>query len=83
MIDVTDLYDGCCTPERCTEYDSPNVRHRPAIPPRGMTLFPGVAIAAVKFGVSRTTLYRVLKGQLPDHHRLCERYSAFVKGAAK
>lgn len=46
-------------------------------------LFPRITEAAESFGVSRVQLYRVLKGQLPDHHGFRSRYAAFMKGTAK
>ncbi len=46
-------------------------------------LFPRIGEAALRFGVSRIHLYRVLKGQIPDHHDFRRRYAAFSKGAAK
>jgi hypothetical protein len=48
--------------------------------PRAGTIFPFVTSAARAFGVDRVTLYRVLKGQLPDRRNLAARYAEFVKG---
>jgi hypothetical protein len=42
------------------------------------TLFPLLCAAAEEFGVHRTHLYRVLKGQFPDHGDYAARYRAFV-----
>ena len=47
------------------------------------TLFPNINDACAAFGCSRTTLYRVLKGQLPDHHDYRNRYRMFTKGLNK
>jgi hypothetical protein len=41
------------------------------------TRFPNVTNAAREFGCSRTTLYRVLMGQLPDHHDYRARFRSF------
>jgi len=46
-------------------------------------LFPDITAAAEHLGVSRITLYRVLKGQFPDHHGLRQGYKAFLKGVSK
>lgn len=54
---------------------TPNTRRRVL---RHGVLFPHITAAAAEFGVSRVLLYRVLKGQLPDHHKLKPRYSSFV-----
>jgi hypothetical protein len=47
------------------------------------TLFPGIQQAAREFGFSRVLLYRVLKGQLPDHHNLCRRYKTWIAAQQK
>ena len=42
------------------------------------TIFPLLCSAAEEFGVHRNHLYRVLKGQFPDHGDYAKRYRAFV-----
>ncbi len=42
------------------------------------TLFPGVTAAARALKVNRITLYRVLKGQIPDNQNLRARYAAWL-----
>lgn len=44
-------------------------------------LFPRIMEASAALGVSRITLYRVLKRQLPDRQNLQRRYAAFIKAA--
>lgn len=47
------------------------------------TRFPNVTDAAKAFGCSRTTLYRVLMKQLPDHHDYRGRYLNFNRTKTK
>jgi hypothetical protein len=57
--------------------------HKPNQSRKGKgTRFPNVTDAARSFGCSRTTLYRVLMKQLPDHHRYQQRYEMFTRGVA-
>lgn len=50
--------------------------------PRKGTIFPRITSACRALGVSRITLYRVLKQQLPDRQNLRTRYKAFLKKEA-
>ena len=43
-----------------------------------ITRFPFITAAARELGCARVTLYRVLKGQHPDHGDYVARYHAFV-----
>ncbi len=52
--------------------------HPAQFQPKG-TLFPGIKAAAQEFGVSRVTLYRVLKGQYPDKRGLVSSYEKWLK----
>lgn len=46
------------------------------------TIHPGINAASRALGVSRITLYRVLKGQLPDRQNLTNRYAEWLSKAA-
>ena len=48
-----------------------------------VTRYPYVTAAARAFGISRVTLYRVLKGQFPDHGDYAARYRGFVAEHSK
>lgn len=51
-------------------------------PYRRGTQFPEITHASRALGVSRTTLYRVLKGQHPDRQNLQVRYAAYLREVA-
>jgi AraC-like DNA-binding protein len=58
--------------------------HKPNQSRKGKgTAFPHITDAASEFGCSRTTLYRVLKKQLPDHHDYQRRYLIYTRGLRK
>jgi predicted DNA-binding transcriptional regulator AlpA len=50
---------------------------KPRVTRKG-TIFPRINSAARALGVHRVTLYRVLKGQIPDNQKLTARYYAFL-----
>jgi hypothetical protein len=58
--------------------------HKPNQSRKGKgTRFPNVTSAAAEMGVSRPHLYRVLMGQLPDHHNYRERYRVIKRKLAE